>query len=133
PGRRDPPAAPRRGRQAETGPPETVRLCLPAADQAVQPETELREEPREPRRDHRRARGDSPRAAKDKVERRRGAESGSARVPRRVLRRARSASSEHVRRRARGRSEKAGAWPGRGRGRKRTGGSCDENKGAELT
>ena len=51
----------------KAGPAEALRLRVPAADQALQPEAQFRQEPREPRRSHRRARGHPARAAKNEV------------------------------------------------------------------
>ena len=72
----------------KAGPAEAFRVCLPAADQGVQPEAQLREEPGLAGRDHRRARGhpSGPRKAASRPQRvrsRRRAARRSFRAPRR--------------------------------------------------
>ena len=50
----------------KAGRPKHYVVCLPAADEAVQSEAELREGPRPARRNHRRARGHPPRASQSR-------------------------------------------------------------------
>src|SRR5262249_47096112 len=55
-----PAAGSRGGRQAEAGPPEALRVRLPAADQSLQPQDQLQQDPGVEGRGHRGARGDYP-------------------------------------------------------------------------
>ena len=53
---RDPRTAPQGSREAESRPAQVVRLCVPAAEQSLQPATELQQEERQQGRSHLRAR-----------------------------------------------------------------------------